>query len=237
VGEIAGHTALVVGGGRGLGRSTALALAAEGASVMVAARTADDVAAVAGAVTKAGGSARAEVGDASIEADAERMIRGAVSWTGRLDVLVVCAGAALIKPLPDVSASEWDHVFAMNTRSVFLTNRAALRPMLAAGRGLIVNLASRVGVTGAANVVAYTAAKAAVIGFSRALALEVKPKGVRVTSLAPAPMDTPMRWSATPDFSRDKVIAPGAVGDLILYLARHPDVTIEDAVIPASIRY
>jgi NAD(P)-dependent dehydrogenase (short-subunit alcohol dehydrogenase family) len=120
---------------------------------------------------------------------------------------------------------------------VFLTNRAALRPMLAAGRGLIVNLASRVGVTGAANVVAYSAAKAAVIGFSRALALEVKPKGVRVASLAPAPMDTPMRWSATPDFSRDKVIAPDAVVDLILYLARHPDVTIEDAVIPASIRY
>jgi NAD(P)-dependent dehydrogenase (short-subunit alcohol dehydrogenase family) len=234
---LTGQTAIIVGAGRGLGRAASLALGKAGASVLVAARTAKDVEAVAREVEAAGGAARAVVGDASVEADADRIVSTASAWTGRVDVLVVCAGSALIKPLPEVSAADWDNVFAMNTRSVFLTNRAALKPMLAAGRGLIVNLASRVGVTGAANVVAYTAAKAAVIGFSRALALEVKPKGVRVTCLAPAPMDTPMRWSATPDFSRDKVIAPDAVVDLILYLARRPDVTVEDAMVPASIRY
>jgi NAD(P)-dependent dehydrogenase (short-subunit alcohol dehydrogenase family) len=205
--------------------------------VVVAARTVKEIEAVAGEITKGGGAARAVTGDAAVETDAGRMISAGISWTGRVDVVVVCAGAAIIKPLPEVSAAEWDHVLAMNTRSVFLTNRAALRPMLAAGRGLIVNLASRVGTTGAPNVVAYTAAKAAVIGFSRALALEVKPKGVRVTCLAPAPMDTPMRWAATPDFSRDKVIAADDVVELMLYLARRPDVTIEDAIIPASIRY
>jgi NAD(P)-dependent dehydrogenase (short-subunit alcohol dehydrogenase family) len=237
VAELTGQTAIVVGGGRGLGRATALALAKAGASVVVAARTAKQVDAVVGEIAKAGGTARAVVGDASVEADADRIISAGTAGSGHLDVLVVCAGSSLIKPLPDVSAADWDHVFAMNARSVFLTNRAALKPMLTAGRGLIVNLASRVGVTGAANVVAYTAAKAAVIGFSRALALEVKAKGVRVACLAPAPMDTPMRWSATPDFSRDKVIAPEAVVDLILYLARRPDITIEDPMIPASIRY
>ncbi len=124
----------------------------------------------------------------------------------------------------------------MNTRSVFLTNRAALRPMLAAGRGLIVNVASRAGITGAPNVAAYTAAKAAVIGLSRALAQEVKGRGVRVACLAPAPMDTPMRWAATPGFDPTRLLSTDAVVDLVLYLAGHPDVTLEDPVVPMSIR-
>lgn len=152
------------------------------------------------------------------------------------ELLLVCAGAALIKPLPDVSLAEWEHQFAMNTRSVFLTNRAALRPMLAAGRGLVVNVASRAGITGAPNVTAYTAAKGAVIGFSRALALEVKAQGVRVACLAPAPMDTPMRWAATPTFDPSRLISTDAVVDLVLYLTRHPEVTLEDPVVPISIR-
>lgn len=218
VGDLDGQVAVVVGAGRGLGRSAALALAGHGADVVVAARTAAQVEEVAGEITRTGGSARAVVGDASREADAER------------------AGAALIRPLPEVTLAEWEHLFAMNTRSVFLTNRAALRPMLVAGRGLIVNVASRAGITGAPNVVGYTAAKAAVIGFSRALALEVKPRGVRVACLAPAPMDTPMRWAATPDFDPARLIAPDAVVDLALYLMRRPDVILEDPVVPMSVR-
>jgi NAD(P)-dependent dehydrogenase (short-subunit alcohol dehydrogenase family) len=237
VGDLSGQTAVIIGGGRGLGRAAALALAHDGADVVVAARTAVEIEAVTGEIARAGGRARAAVGDASVESEAERIVTGALDWTGRLDVLMVCAGAALIKPLPEVTLAEWEHLFAMNTRSVFLTNRAALRPMLAAGRGLIVNVASRVGVTGAANVVGYTAAKAAVIGFSKALAFEVKSKGIRVACLAPAPMDTPMRWAATPTFDRAKVIAPDAVVDLVRYLARHPDVTLEDPVVPVSIHY
>jgi NAD(P)-dependent dehydrogenase (short-subunit alcohol dehydrogenase family) len=236
VGQLSGQCAAVVGGGRGLGRAVALALAREGASVAVASRTAGEVEAVAGEITRAGGRAQAVVADASLEADAERIIAAALSLPGPLEVLVVCAGAALIKPLPEVSVAEWEHVFAMNTRAVFLTNRGALRPMLAQGRGLIINVASRAGITGAPNVAAYTAAKAAVIGFSRALALEVKPQGVRVACLAPAPMDTPMRWAATPQFDPQRLISTDAVVDLILYLARHPGVTLEDPVVPMSVR-
>lgn len=235
VGDLDGQVAVVVGAGRGLGRSAALALAGHGADVVVAARTAAQVEEVAGEITRAGGSARAVVADASLEADADRIVAAATDWKGRLDLLMVCAGAALIRPLPEVTLAEWEHLFAMNTRSVFLTNRAALRPMLAAGRGLIVNVASRVGITGAPNVAGYTAAKAAVIGFSRALALEVKPRGVRVACLAPAPMDTPMRWAATPDFDPARLIAPDAVVDLALYLMRRPDVILEDPVVPMSV--
>lgn len=108
--------------------------------------------------------------------------------------------------------------------------------MFAARRGLIINVASRAGVTGAPNVTGYTAAKAAVIGFSRALALEVKLRGIRVACLAPAPMDTPMRWAATPDFDSARLLSTGDVVDLMLYLARRPDVTFEDPVVPMSIR-
>lgn len=236
MGQLSGQAAAVVGGGRGLGRAVALALAKEGAGVVVVSRTASEVEAVAAEITRGGGRAAAVVADASIEQGAERIIAAALLMPGPLEALVVCAGAALIKPLPEVSLEEWEHIFAMNTRSVFLTNRAALRPMLAQGRGLIVNVASRAGITGAPNVAAYTGAKAAVIGFSRALALEVKPKGVRVACLAPAPMDTPMRWAATPSFDPLRLISTDAVVDLILYLARHPHVTLEDPVVPMSVR-
>ncbi len=236
MGDLAGQTAVVVGAGRGLGRAAALALAHHGAEVLVAARTASEIEAVAAEITRSGGRGLTVVADASQEADAGRIVSAALEGTGRLDLLMVCAGAALIKPLPEVSLAEWEHLFAMNTRSVFLTNRAALRPMLAAGGGLIVNVASRVGITGAANVVAYTAAKAAVIGFSRALSLEVRPKGVRVVCLAPAPMDTPMRWAATPNYDPAKVISTDSVVDLVLYLMRRPDVVLEDPVVPMSVR-
>jgi NAD(P)-dependent dehydrogenase (short-subunit alcohol dehydrogenase family) len=234
--DLTGQTAVVVGGGRGLGRAAALALAKHGAEVVVVARTTAEIEAVAGEIARAGGRGRALAADASVEADAERIVAAALAGGGRLDLMMVCAGAALIKPTPSISLAEWDHLFAMNTRSVFLTNRAALGPMRAAGRGLIINVASRVAITGAPNVVAYTAAKAAVIGFSRALALEVKSRGVRVVCLAPAPMDTPMRWAATPDFDPAKLISPDTVVDLVLYLAGRPDVVLEDAVVPMSVR-
>ncbi len=236
MGDLTGQIAIVVGGGRGLGRAAALALAQHGAEVIVAARTAGEVEAVAEEIVRAGGRGRAVAADASREDDVERIFSAARDAGGRLDLLLVCAGAALIKPLPDVSLAEWEHLFAMNTRSVFLSNRAALGPMLAAGRGLIVNIASRAGITGAPNVASYTAAKAAVIGFSRALSLEIKPRGVRVVCLAPAPMDTPMRWAATPNYDPAKLISTDAVVDLVLYLARRPDVILEDPVVPMSVK-
>ncbi len=234
--DLAGSVAVVVGGGRGLGREIALALARAGAEVVVAARTAAQVQGVAAEIRGLGGRASAIACDASLEADAGRVVAHALETAGRLDLMVVTAGAPLIKPLPEVTLAEWEHLFAMNTRTVFLANRAALRPMLAAGGGLIVNVASRAGITGAPNVAGYTAAKAAVIGFSRALALEVKPRGIRVACLAPAPMDTPMRWAATPDFDPARLLAPASVADLVLYLAAHPEVTLEDPVVPVSVR-
>lgn len=234
--DLSGQVAVVVGGGRGLGHAVARTLARQGMEIVVAARTASQVEAVVAEIAQGGGRARAVVADASTETGAERMVAEVLDWRGRVDLLLVCAGAALIKPLPDVTLADWEEVFAANTRSVFLTNRAALRPMLAAGRGLILNVASRVALTGAANVTAYSAAKAAVIGFSRALAHEVKTRGVRVACLAPAPMDTPMRWAATPDFDPARLLSPQAVADLVLYLARHPEVTFEDPVVPASLR-
>lgn len=230
------QTAAVVGAGRGLGRAAAIALARAGADVVIASRTRSELDGVAAEIAATGGHARVVVADASREADADLVVNAALDARGRLDLLMVCAGSALIKPTPEVTLAEWEHVFAMNTRSVFLTNRAALRPMLAAGHGVIINVASRVGITGAPNVTAYTGAKAAVIGFSRALALEVKPRGVRVVCLAPAPMDTPMRWTVTPDYDAAKLVSTDAVVDLVLYLARRPEVTLEDPVVPMSIR-
>lgn len=235
-GMLTGQGVAIAGAGRGLGRAAALALGAAGAHVVAASRTRSEVQEVAAAIERAGGQATAVAADAADEAGAARIVETALAVAGRLDLLLVCAGAALIKPLPEVTLAEWEHVLAMNARAVFLTNRAALRPMLAAGTGLIVNVASRVALTGAPDVAVYAAAKAAVIGFSRALAQEVRPRGIRVVCLAPGPMDTPMRWAATPAFDPARLLAPEDVVDLVLYLARRPTVVLDDPVVPVSVR-
>jgi len=230
-------TAIVIGGGRGLGRSISFAFAREGANVVVAARTKSEIDHVASEIEKMGRHALAVRTDAIDYEQVKALVQETVDRFGAIDVLVNCQGESLIKPTVETSMGEYNLILDSNLKSVFQTCQAVLPKMLEQKNGHIINVASRVGVYGAANVAAYAAAKAGLIGFSKALAIEMKPKNIKVNVLCPAPMDTPMRWKATPQFDRAKVIKPEIVAEFAVLLASMGDSLVQDTIIPASTNY
>lgn len=185
--SLSGRTALVTGGGGPLGRAFALALADAGARVVLAGRNEQ---ALAGTAELVGKEARAAVCDVS-DPDSVRRLAGELADED-VSLLVNNAGVAgPVKPLTDIEPDEWDDVFAANVRGVYLMCRAFLPPMIAAGRGDVVNVASVSGKRPLLNRTPYTASKMALIGLTRTLAGEVGPLGVAVNSLSPGPVRGP----------------------------------------------
>jgi NAD(P)-dependent dehydrogenase (short-subunit alcohol dehydrogenase family) len=193
-----GRTALVTGASRGIGRQAALTLAGAGAVVVLAARTEDELAAVADAAREAGApQALVAVTDVLDEAAVEAAVGQAVEATGRLDVLVnVAGGQAFTAPVAETRTPGWDKVLALNLRSAFVACRAALARLPAGGA--IVNVTSVAGFTATPGLAAYGAAKAGIVALTRTLAVEAAPLGVRVNALAPGWVKTELTrrlWS------------------------------------------
>lgn len=188
--RLAGKIAVVTGGGRGIGEAVATRLAAEGARCVLAGRNAADLEAVADAVRAAGGEALAIPCDVTDEAQVEALFSKARAL-GPLDILVNNAGMEFSKPVAATTAAEWDALFAVNTRGVFLGCRHAL-PHFAPSGGAIVNLASGAALVALPLGAAYGASKAAVVQFSRGLALELRPRRIRVNCVCPGFIDTEM---------------------------------------------
>jgi NAD(P)-dependent dehydrogenase (short-subunit alcohol dehydrogenase family) len=186
----AGRTALVTGGGSGLGRAIAISLAQSGARVLLIGRTEARVSAVSTEIEGFGGSTRTAVCDTSVPASVEAL-RDAFHDED-VSILINNAGiAGPVAPLVDVSAQEWDEVFAVNVRGVFLMCRAFLPAMIAHGRGDIINLSSVSGKRPLTGRTPYAASKVAVIGLTATLAHEVGPLGISVNTLSPGPVRGP----------------------------------------------
>jgi 3-oxoacyl-[acyl-carrier protein] reductase len=187
--RLAGRRALVTGGASGIGRAVVLALAAEGCRVAIADRAPQDqIEAVAQA---AGADAVAVRADVAEEAQVLRLFDAVLAQLGSLDILVNNAGILLEKPVLETSAEEFDRVLAVNLRGVFLVGREAVRAMLRAGGGRVINIASELAYLGRENCSAYCAAKGGVLALTRAWARELAPT-ILVNSVAPGPTDTPM---------------------------------------------
>jgi 3-oxoacyl-[acyl-carrier protein] reductase len=185
--------ALVTGGSGGIGAAIAEAFGREGARVAVHYhRHPDRAAAVVARVEAAGGSAFAVGADLTDAAAVEGLVRATLARHGRIDVLVTGAGILNRTPLHEMSEETWDRMIATNLRSVFLCARAVLPDMLARGAGSIITLSSALAQKGLTGHAHYAAAKGAIIAFTRALAREVGPRGIRVNSIAPGPIETEM---------------------------------------------
>lgn len=214
--------AIVTGGGRGIGRAIARALAAEGAATVLAARTREDLAAAASEIRDAGGRAHAVCADVTHDADVDALVDETLAEFGRVDILVTAAGAATFGPVAATKPADWDAMLAVNLRAVMLSCRAVLPVMLRRQAGTIVNIASiaaRRPIPGAA---AYSATKAGVIAWSQVLAEELRGQGVRVAVLVPGAVDTSL-WDAIPDApARERMLTPDDVARAAVLIATLP---------------
>ena len=191
-GILAGQRALVTGAASGIGRVTAIALAAEGAEVAVVdyADLAKSAAVVA-AIEQAGGRAFALRADVADEAQVLALFAEAMPRLGGLDILVNCAGILFEKPLLETTAADFDRLMAVNIRGTFLVGREALRAMARQRRGRVINIASELAYLGCERMSVYCASKGAVVSLTRSWAREFAPD-ILVNAIAPGPTDTPM---------------------------------------------
>lgn len=184
--DLTGKAAVVTGGSRGIGRAICLKLAALGAQVVVNYR-ADAAGAeeVVREIRAAGGRAEAVQGDVRIASDADELIRRALEAFGHVDILVNNAGTTRDGLLVRMSAEDWDTVLDTNLKGAFHCTRACLRPMMKQRYGRIVNITSVSGIAGNAGQANYSAAKAGLIGFTKAVAREVASRNITVNAVAP----------------------------------------------------
>lgn len=224
-----GRVAIVTGASRGLGRSIALALAAAGADVAVASRSAKELAETAGAVEALGRRGLAVPTDVTVYAQVEALVERTAATLGRLDIVVNNSGIAAVMPLAEMPPEEFRRSLEVNLVGVFNGCRAAASRLIAQKSGKIVNLASMLGAAGLAGYTAYSASKGGVIAFTRALAVEWARHNIQVNAMAPGWFVTDMNSQAFDDPRiRERLLrdVPARrtgkleeIGPLVVYLA------------------
>lgn len=232
--RLAGKVAVVTGAARGIGRAVALAFAADGAETRLLDRFGEEAEAVADRCRAAGGRATArtlDLRDADAVADVFRRIEGE---SGRIDVLVNNAGVIFFKPIEETTVADWDGLMGVNLRGAFLCARAVAPGMKARRAGAIINVSSNAGVRGGDNESAYCASKFGIEGFSRALAIEMRPYNVSVNTITPGhPVHTAMSETTYGPEQRKIWKDPAEIAPAFVHLALQDATGLNDQYVRA----
>jgi 3(or 17)beta-hydroxysteroid dehydrogenase len=200
--RMVGKVALVTGAASGIGNTTAQRLAHEGAQVALADVNEPEMAKIADAICAGGGQAIALRLDVTSEADWQTAAARFLADWGHLDICVNCAGISFAKPIHELKLADWRRVMETNLDGVFLGTQMAMAAMKTTGGGCIINIASAAGIKPLAGNAAYGTSKAAIHYFTQIAALEGKPHGIRVNSISPGAVATPM-WRETDTWPRE----------------------------------
>ncbi len=222
--NIQGAVAIVTGASKGIGKAIALALAKEGARIAISARNQDSLRQVADTITVRGGECLAFTGDMASESSVAEFIDATVTRFGRLDILVNNAGIGNFRRIADMPTEEWDAMFNLNVRGMFLATREAIPHLRRSGDSFVVNIASLAGKNAFVGGGGYAATKHAVLAFSRCLMLEERNNGIHVVAVCPGSVNTAF-FDSHQDISRARIenmLLPEDVAASVVHAIRMP---------------
>jgi 3-oxoacyl-[acyl-carrier protein] reductase len=214
----------VTGATEGIGRAICFRLGKAGYKIAACARTPSRLRALKDGLEQAGITVAVHPADVGIEADVKTAVSVLVKELGTIDVLVNNAGVALLKRFEELTVEDWDTTMATNLRSLYLMTREVLPAMRARKQGAIVNIASLAGRNGFVGGSAYTASKHAVLGFAKSLMLEVRKDNIRVITICPGSVDTPLiRTQGMLSPNVDRILQPEDVAETVLAVLALPE--------------
>ena len=229
--SIKDKVAIITGGGGGIGRATAFALAKEGAKIaLCGGNNLEKLAATAEIVKECGAEVLSLPGDLTDFDFLEGCIDKIAKHFGRIDILINNAGIALNKPFEETSMADFDKIFSINVKAPFVLCQKVLPYLRKSEHAEIINISSVVGHSGYANQAAYAASKHAVLGFSKSLANEVYTQNIRVHTICPGGVYTDMVKVSRPDLSGEDMITPEEIADIILFLLQNRGNAVIDEI-------
>jgi 3-oxoacyl-[acyl-carrier protein] reductase len=229
--NLQGQVAIVTGAGSGIGRATAVALSKAGVRVALAARTKQNLEAVAHDITAAGGNALVIPTDVSDESQVKELASLTQERLGRIDILVTSAGGAVFGPLIESRTEDWDTLQTINLRGVYLCCKHVLNIMIPQKRGHILNVLSIASQMILPNSAAYTASKFGALGLTKVMAAEVRSQGIKVTAVIPGAVDTPLWDKSGGDLDRGKMLSSADVASAMLDIIAQPATIYTDEII------
>jgi NAD(P)-dependent dehydrogenase (short-subunit alcohol dehydrogenase family) len=229
------RVAIVTGASREgqVGEAIVEALAREGANVVIAARTQENIDKLEEKVRALGRRAVAVKTDCTSEDEVNNLVQETLNEFGQVDVLVnIAGGLTKYGPIAEMSVDDWDYEYGINLKTAFLCSRAVLEPMTAAKSGKIINFSSASGLNAQANMAAYNCAKAGIVALTRTLALETRKEGIRVNAIAPGLVDTKSNIKAMQPKDLSKWVRREDIAQTVVFLASDESNGITGQVIP-----